>query len=257
MTRPSIIHVREGFARCALLLNPYGPRVSAMAYLNCLIGQAAFARNADACIEPTQRCQESRKRTTPAAIGEKWSVGPFSLPNRRSGGPLAQKEVPIWRRKPGFLVPAELRHETSSVRCTKPPAHRSPPRSSAGSQNSTQSGQRSAAARPTTVGRSVTPLIEAMKPGFQTELARTPSRSALAEAIRYALARWEELSLPRPRLHRSRQQPCRTGHPTGRARPQELSVAGSDGGGIRSPTACSLIATAKLNDVVRLTQKRP
>src|SRR6185436_12212471 len=38
------------------------------------------------------------------------------------------------------------------------------------------------------------PLIDAMKTWLQTELARIPGRSALAEAIRYALARWDELS---------------------------------------------------------------
>ncbi len=38
-------------------------------------------------------------------------------------------------------------------------------------------------------------LLDAMKPWLQTEVARIPGRSALAEAIRYALARWEALCL--------------------------------------------------------------
>ncbi len=37
------------------------------------------------------------------------------------------------------------------------------------------------------------PLIEAMKPWFETELLRIPNRGGLADAIRYALARWPAL----------------------------------------------------------------
>jgi transposase len=37
------------------------------------------------------------------------------------------------------------------------------------------------------------PLLDAMKPWLKTELARIPGRGTLAEAIRYALARWEAL----------------------------------------------------------------
>src|SRR4051794_13489477 len=38
------------------------------------------------------------------------------------------------------------------------------------------------------------PLIEAMKPWLENELMRIPSRGVLAIRIRYALARWDELS---------------------------------------------------------------
>jgi len=43
-------------------------------------------------------------------------------------------------------------------------------------------------------GASSRALLDAMKPWLQSELARISGRSALAEAIRYALARWEALS---------------------------------------------------------------
>ena len=93
-------------------------------------------------------------------------------------------------------------------------------------------------------------LIEAMKPWLETELSRIPGRSALAEAIRYALARWEELSrfLEDGRIDLDNNPVERAIRPVALGRKNHL-FAGSDGGGIRWATISSLLATAKLNDV--------
>jgi transposase len=94
------------------------------------------------------------------------------------------------------------------------------------------------------------PLIDVMKPWLQTELARIPGRGALAEAIRYALARWDELSrfLDDGRIDLDNNPVERAIRPIALGRKNHL-FAGSDGGGVRWATVCSLVATAKLNDV--------
>jgi hypothetical protein len=94
------------------------------------------------------------------------------------------------------------------------------------------------------------PLIDAMKPWLETELARNSGRSTLAEAIRYALARSDELSrfLNGGRIELDNNPVERAIRPIALGRKNHL-FAGSDGGGVRWATACSLIATAKLNDV--------
>jgi transposase len=88
-------------------------------------------------------------------------------------------------------------------------------------------------------------LLDAMKPWLETELARIPRRGALAEAIRYALARWEALCrfLNDGRIDLDNNPVERAIRPIALGRKNHL-FAGSDGA-----TVCSLIATAKLNDV--------
>ena len=64
--------------------------------------------------------------------------------------------------------------------------------------------------------------IEALEPWLRAKLATISQKSKLAEAIRYALSRWEGLTLlPRRRPHRDRQQHRRARHPAPRAQPQE------------------------------------
>jgi transposase len=94
------------------------------------------------------------------------------------------------------------------------------------------------------------PLLDAMKPWLVTELARIPGRGALAEAIRYALARWEALCrfIDDGRIELDNNPVERAIRPIALGRKNHL-FAGSDGGGARWATVCSLIATAKLNDV--------
>ncbi len=94
------------------------------------------------------------------------------------------------------------------------------------------------------------PLIEAMKPWFETELRRVPPRGGIAEAIRYALARWPALCrfLDDGRIELDNNPVERAIRPVALGRKNHM-FAGSDGGGERWATVCSLIATAKLNDV--------
>ncbi len=101
------------------------------------------------------------------------------------------------------------------------------------------------------------PLIEAMKPWLEDRLRRVPPRGGLAEAIRYALTRWPALSRfldragPREgggRIELDTNPVERAIRPVALGRKNHL-FAGSDGGAERWATVCSLIATAKLNDV--------
>jgi transposase len=94
------------------------------------------------------------------------------------------------------------------------------------------------------------PLLDAMKTWLRTELARISGRGALAEAIRYALTRWEALCrfVDDGRIELDNNPVERAIRPIALGRKNHL-FAGSDGGGIRWATVCSLVATAKLNDV--------
>ena len=94
------------------------------------------------------------------------------------------------------------------------------------------------------------PLIEAMKPWLEDQLRRVPPRGGLAGAIRYALARWPALSrfLGDGRIELDNNPVERAIRPVALGRKNHL-FAGSDGGAERWATVCSLIATARLNDV--------
>ncbi len=94
------------------------------------------------------------------------------------------------------------------------------------------------------------PLIEAMKPWLEDQLRRVPPRGGLAEAIRYALTRWPALCrfLDDGRVELDTNPVERAIRPVALGRKNHL-FAGSDGGAGRWATVCSLIATARLNDV--------
>jgi transposase len=94
------------------------------------------------------------------------------------------------------------------------------------------------------------PLVAAMKPWLEKELGRIPGRGGLAEAIRYALSRWTALCrfLDDGRIDLDNNPVERAIRPIALGRKNHL-FAGSDGGGARWATVCSLIATAKLNGV--------
>jgi transposase len=98
------------------------------------------------------------------------------------------------------------------------------------------------------------PLIEAMKPWFETQLSRIPGGGGLAEAIRYALSRWPALChfLDDGRIELDNNSVERAIRPVALGRKNHL-FAGSDGGAERWATVCSLIASAKLNDVEPFT----
>ena len=89
-----------------------------------------------------------------------------------------------------------------------------------------------------------------MKPWLEMELGRVPPAGPLAEAIRYALARWPALTrfLDDGRIELDNNPVERAIRPIALGRKNHL-FAGSDGGGARWATVCSLIATAKLNNV--------
>ena len=93
-------------------------------------------------------------------------------------------------------------------------------------------------------------LIEAMKSWLEGQLRRVPPRGGLAAAIRYALARWPALCrfLDDGRIELDNNPVERTIRPVALGRKNHL-FAGSDGGAERWATVCSLIATARLNDV--------
>ena len=94
------------------------------------------------------------------------------------------------------------------------------------------------------------PLIEAIKPWLENQLRLVPPRGGLAEAIRYTLARWPALCrfLDDGRIELDNNPVERAIRPVALGRKNHL-FAGSDGGGERWATVCSLIATAKLNNV--------
>lgn len=94
------------------------------------------------------------------------------------------------------------------------------------------------------------PLVDALRAWFDVQLARVPGRSRLAEAIRYALARWAELSrfLGDGRIDLDTNAVERAIRPVALGRKNAL-FAGSDGGAARWAVVASLVETAKLNGV--------
>ena len=94
------------------------------------------------------------------------------------------------------------------------------------------------------------PLVAALKQFLDAELSRIPSGSALADGIRYALARWPALSLflDDGRVDLDNNPVERAIRPIALGRKNHL-FAGSDGGADRWAIVCSLVETAKLNGV--------
>jgi hypothetical protein len=93
------------------------------------------------------------------------------------------------------------------------------------------------------------PVIDTLKPWMEAELHRIPPRSSLADAIRYALVRWDALRLylQDGRVELDTNTVERAIRPIALGRKNHL-FAGSDGGADRWAIVCSLITTAKLND---------
>jgi transposase len=94
------------------------------------------------------------------------------------------------------------------------------------------------------------PIVEAMKLWFEAQLPLLSGRSTLAEAIRYALSRWVDLTrfLHDGRIELDTNPVERAIRPVALGRKNHL-FAGSDGGGHRWALLCSLIESCKLNDV--------
>ncbi|EKS31825.1 IS66 family transposase [Afipia clevelandensis] len=107
-----------------------------------------------------------------------------------------------------------------------------------------------AAARQTMRQSATRPLVAALKAWLDQQLARLPPRGGLADAIRYALSRWDALCcfLDDGRIELDTNTVERAIRPVTLGRKNHL-FAGSDGGAARWATVCSLITTAKLNNV--------
>jgi transposase len=94
------------------------------------------------------------------------------------------------------------------------------------------------------------PLVANLHIWLEAQLMQVSGRSTLAEAIRYALARWQGLArfLEDGRIELDTNPVERAIRPVALGRKNHL-FAGSDGGGERWAIVCSLIETAKLNGV--------
>ena len=94
------------------------------------------------------------------------------------------------------------------------------------------------------------PVVESLRAWLEAQLGRVPGRSTLAEAIRYALSRWDGLTrfLKDGRVELDTNPVERAIRPVALGRKNHL-FAGSDRGGKRWATVCSLIETAKMNGV--------
>src|SRR6516165_5076501 len=94
------------------------------------------------------------------------------------------------------------------------------------------------------------PLVEKLKVWFEQQLTRAAPRGRLADAIRYALSRWDGLTrfLRDGRVELDTNPVERAIRPVAMGRKNHL-FAGSDGGGHRWAVLCSLIETCKLNGV--------
>lgn len=94
------------------------------------------------------------------------------------------------------------------------------------------------------------PIVDALQIWLETHLPHLPGRGKLAEAMRYALARWNGLTrfLYDGRIELDTNPVERAIRPVALGRKNHL-FAGSDGGGARWATVCTLIETCKLNGV--------
>jgi transposase len=94
------------------------------------------------------------------------------------------------------------------------------------------------------------PLVASMKAWLEKQFGQIPPRSGLADAIRYTLSRWTALCgfLNDGRIELDINTVERAIRPVTLGRKNHL-FAGSDGGANRWATVCSLITTAKLNNV--------
>jgi transposase len=94
------------------------------------------------------------------------------------------------------------------------------------------------------------PIVQALHSWLGAQLLLVSGRSTLAEAIRYALSRWEGLTrfLNDGRIELDTNPVERAIRPVALGRKNHL-FAGSDGGGHRWAIVCSLVETCKLNNV--------
>jgi transposase len=94
------------------------------------------------------------------------------------------------------------------------------------------------------------PLVDTLEPWLRAKLGLISQKSKLAEAIRYALSRWEGLThfIDDGRIEFDNNTVERSIRPIALNRKNALFV-GSDGGAGRWATIASLIETCKLNEI--------
>jgi transposase len=94
------------------------------------------------------------------------------------------------------------------------------------------------------------PIVEALRPWLEARLAAVSRKSTIAEAIRYALSRWDGLTrfLDDGRIEIDNNAVERAMRPIALGRKNHL-FAGSDGGGEHWAILASLIETCKMNRV--------
>jgi transposase len=94
------------------------------------------------------------------------------------------------------------------------------------------------------------PLLREFKAWLDQQLARLSERNPLADAIRYTLGHWTQLGrfIEDGRIELDTNPVERAIRPVALGRKNHL-FAGSDGGGARWATVCSLVETCKLNGV--------
>ncbi len=94
------------------------------------------------------------------------------------------------------------------------------------------------------------PLLDQLQAFLDTSLTRISGKSALAQAIRYALSRWKELShyIADGRLEMSNNAAERAMRPLVLGRKNYL-FCGSDAGGQRAACIYSIVETAKMNSI--------
>jgi hypothetical protein len=94
------------------------------------------------------------------------------------------------------------------------------------------------------------PILAALRPWLEAKLATVSRKSAIAEAIRYVLARWDGLTrhLEDGRIEIDSTIVERTTRGVASGRKNHL-FAGSDGGGEHWAVPASLVGTCKLNGI--------
>uniref|UniRef100_UPI002915C493 IS66 family transposase n=1 Tax=Bradyrhizobium sp. SZCCHNS1054 TaxID=3057301 RepID=UPI002915C493 len=100
-------------------------------------------------------------------------------------------------------------------------------------------------------------LVDNFRLWIESQLPLLPGRAKLAEAMRYALSRWDGLTrfLHDGRVELDTNPVERAIRPVALGRKNHL-FAGSDGGGMRWAVLCSLIESCKLNGVEPYTYLR-
>jgi transposase len=109
---------------------------------------------------------------------------------------------------------------------------------------------RSADERRTVRKQKSRPLVDTLEPWLRAKLGLISQKSKLAEAVRYALSRWEGLTrfIDDGRIELDNNTVERSIRPIALNRKNAL-FAGSDGGAEHWATIASLIETCKLNDI--------